>query len=369
MAPAEFHEAVLRLERVVEQQVQWRERLGSKRRVGIAAREDVDERKERGKLAAALVLLRVASDQAVRHAAADHGVPLADARMDVLENRVVGVLKVQEVVAERLTAEAERRRTRQVHVRARLQLVVAERHLVLAVDVVIAFDQERLRGRVLRNVLIRASGVVEFRLEERTERVEIRRQHARDVARRRRATWIRDIGRQGPRVLLTLEALEEEQLVLHDRPAQPLAGRRRLERTGIDRLSRRFGSDVRVVAIAVVARSDEVVRSAARDGVHARADEVALANIEWRHAHLHLLDRFERNRRDASAIARLAGKAERVVEVRAVHRDVVHPVVLAREVAASAVLRREPRHVVDASGNRRQRGQFLAKHRGRRAGV
>mgnify|MGYP003693818081 CR=1 FL=1 len=49
-----------------------------------------------------------------------------------------------------------------------------------------------------------------------------------------------------------------------------------------------------------------------------------------RDAHLHLLDRLERDRRDAGAVARLAAEAERVVEVRAVDRDVVRPVVLAR---------------------------------------
>jgi hypothetical protein len=104
---AEFREAVLRLECVVEEEVQRRKRLGSERRVGVAARQDVDERKELVELTAALVLLRVAGNQVVRHAVADDRVPLGDSRVDVLENRVVRPLEVQEVIAERLPSETE----------------------------------------------------------------------------------------------------------------------------------------------------------------------------------------------------------------------------------------------------------------------
>src|SRR5579859_6237559 len=102
MIIGELREAVLRLERVVEEKIVRRERFGPERRVRIAAREDVNQWKEGGELAAALILLGVARDQAVRDAVAEDRVPLADARVDVLENRVVGGLIVQEVVRERL---------------------------------------------------------------------------------------------------------------------------------------------------------------------------------------------------------------------------------------------------------------------------
>ena len=107
MPVAEFREAVLRLKRVVPQLVVRRERLGAERGVrGAAAVENVDERKELVDRTAALVLMRVADDQIVRKAVAEHRVPFADAGADVLENRVVRVCEVQEVVGEGLPAVA-----------------------------------------------------------------------------------------------------------------------------------------------------------------------------------------------------------------------------------------------------------------------
>ena len=107
---AEFRQTVLRLKRVVAQLVVRRERLGPKRRIGDAAAvQDVDERKQFVDRTAALVLMRVADDEVVRQVVAEDRVPLADARLDVLENRVVGVLEVQEVVREGLPSVAERR--------------------------------------------------------------------------------------------------------------------------------------------------------------------------------------------------------------------------------------------------------------------
>src|ERR1044071_3671950 len=100
MALAEFREAVLRLERVVSELVVRRERLRAERGIGDASSvEDVDEWKQLVERAAALVLFRVPDDEVVRHAAADHGVPLADAGPDVLQNRVIRIRKAQELRA------------------------------------------------------------------------------------------------------------------------------------------------------------------------------------------------------------------------------------------------------------------------------
>src|SRR5581483_8932730 len=103
--------------------------------------------------------------------------------------------------------------------------------------------------------------------------------------------------------------------------------------------ARRGDADLvaRLAAGAAIEGAREAVRPAARDGVHAGADEVALAHVVRRDADLHLLDGFEGDRRDAGAVARLAAEAERVVEVGAVDRDVVGAVVLADEGAAARV--------------------------------
>src|SRR5581483_2881833 len=109
--------------------------------------------------------------------------------------------------------------------------------------------------------------------------------------------------------------------------------------------------------VAVIARAGPLVGPAARDGVHAGADEAALTHVVRRDRDLHLLDRFERNRRDAGAVADTAGghtQAERVVEVRAVDGDVVRAVVLAGERAEAAVLRRQAGDVGQAAGDGRQ---------------
>ena len=92
-----------------------------------------------------------------------------------------------------------------------------------------------------------------------------------------------------------------------------------------------FGADEILVAEPVIDRGGEAVGAAARHGVDAGADEVALAHIERRDVHLHLLDGFERDRRDARALAGRARKAERVVEVRSVDGDVVQAIVLTAE--------------------------------------
>ncbi len=362
----EHREAVLRLERVVVEQVVWRERLGSERGEGRAvAGADDDEREERGELRAALVLLRVADEQVVRQVAAEHRVPLADARLEVLENRVVRVRERQELRAAR-PGRAERRGSRLVDVAARIELVVPERDLVAAVQVVVALDHPRLGRRVLRNVIEGPRVVVELRGQERAEGAEVGRVHASRVADSRRAAGIRREGRQRALIFLLLVRAEGEQLVLDDRTAEPGASDVRRERARVVREARGIRADVGLAALAAVDRTREAVGAAARDGVHAGAGEAALAHVIRRDLHLHLFDRFERNRRDARAVADAAGgytEAERVVEVRPVHRHVVRPVVLAGERAVAAVLRRQAGDVRDAAGNGGERREILARDR------
>src|SRR5262249_4168481 len=155
----------------------------------------------------------------------------------------------------------------------------------------------------------------------------VRCEDTRRITGSRNAARVRDVRVERTLILLALEALEEEQPVLDDRTARPFAGVGRLESTWSDGLSPRLRADERIVAVPIVAGSDEAVGPAPRDGVDVRADEIALPDVVWRDADLHLLDRFERDRRDTCAISRLISQAEGVVEVRAVHRDVVHPVV------------------------------------------
>jgi hypothetical protein len=59
-----------------------------------------------------------------------------------------------------------------------------------------------------------------------------------------------------------------------------------------------------LVAELVVEGTAELVGAAARHRVDARADEVALPHVERRDVDLHLLDRVERDGRDARALAR-----------------------------------------------------------------
>ena len=371
----ELRHAVLQLERVVAEQIERRERLVAERRVRAArAVADDDEREGRhlALVAAALVLMRHADEQVVRHVAAEHRVPLADARTQVLQDLVVRVGEGEELRRVGLARRAERGRSRLRHVAARVELVVAERDLVRAVDVVVALHHPRLARRHLRNVVERARVVVDVGRQKVAQGAQVRRQHTRGVAADRRAARIGLKRRERARILLLLVRAEREQTVLDDRPAGPHAGRVGGEGTRIDRLPGRVGADERLVACAVVRRRRERVRPAARDGVDAGADEVSLPHVVRRDVHLHLLDRLERNRCDARAVADAAGRgaeAERVVEVRAVNRHIVRAVVLSGEGARAAVLRRQTRDVGDAARNRRQRGEILAHDRRRGAGV
>src|SRR5204863_382407 len=178
--------------------------------------------------------------------------------------------------------------------------------------------------------------------------------------------------RERPRIFLFLVRAEREPFVLHDWAAGPRAGDRRVERAGIEGQAGRILADVRLIARPVVDRPRHHVRAAPRDGVDTGADEVPLAHVVWRDLHLDLLDRFERDRGDAGAVADGAGRnaeAERVVEIRTVDRDVVRTVVLTGKRAGPAVLRRQARDVGDAAGNGRQHREVLAQHRGRRTGM
>ena len=113
-----------------------------------------------------------------------------------------------------------------------------------------------------------------------------------------------------------LVVAEEERPVLDDRAAAPAAGVAEVERAGIDRQALGLGADETVVAELVVERAAALVAAAARDGVHVRADEIALPHVVRRDVDLHLLDRRQRNRRDARRVAGRVAQAERVVEVR-----------------------------------------------------
>ena len=210
--------------------------------------------------------------------------------------------------------------------------------------------------------------VAEAAAQQRADGVQVRRQHARHVAGRRLAAGVGDKRRQRPRIVLFLEAAKREQLVLQDRPAGPHARVGGFEVTGVEREAFGFGADERLVAETVIDAGRQPVAAAARHGVDAGADEVALAHVVGCHADLHLLDRLERDRRDAGAIAGLTAQSERVVEVGPIDGDVVHPVVLTGERAAPAVLWRQARDVVDAARDGRQHFELVARHRCRRAG-
>src|SRR5207249_1026762 len=112
MTPPELRETVLSLKRVVAKLVVWRERLAPEGGVRTAVAENVDEREEFVEGVSTLVLMGVADDQAVRQIRADHRVPFADTRANVLENRVVRIREVQEVRRERLPTGAIPERAR-----------------------------------------------------------------------------------------------------------------------------------------------------------------------------------------------------------------------------------------------------------------
>src|SRR5438034_1295281 len=188
--------------------------------------------------AATLVLVREAAKQVVRHAP-EHRVPLADARLEVLEDLVVRVVERQELRRQRRAAGAERRRAGLVDVGTRVELVVPEGDLVCAVDVVVALEHPRLARRQLRDVVERAGVVTELRRKERAQRAEIRREDARRVAGRRRAARVRRERGQRPRIVLLLVEAEREQPVLDDRAAGPDAGGVGGERARVQCLARR----------------------------------------------------------------------------------------------------------------------------------
>ena len=134
MVPGELRDAILRLERRVGEQVVRGERLRTKRGVDAArAVADHHERKQLNRRPA-LVLEGVANQQIVGHPL-EHRIPLADAGLHVLENRVVRVLETQEVGRARASCGPERARSVLPDIRAGRELVVPERDLVGAVDV------------------------------------------------------------------------------------------------------------------------------------------------------------------------------------------------------------------------------------------
>src|SRR5205814_9792505 len=101
---------------------------------------------------------------------------------------------------------------------------------------------------------------------------------------------------------IALTAEEVEELVLDDATAEAAAVLRLIELADL-RVARTF-ADVRRIALRSENGAFEVVRSRARDGVHAAAGESALANVVRRDEELQLLDRVERHRLCARSAAR-----------------------------------------------------------------
>ena len=106
-----------------------------------------------------------------------------------------------------------------------------------------------------------------------------------------------------------------------------------VERAGVERLACGLGADDALVARPVAERA--VNRLAP---LRVTVFTAAPTKLPWRTSYgatvdLDLLDGLQRDRRDAGAVAGGAAEAERVVEIRAVHGDVVQPVVLAANVA------------------------------------
>src|SRR4029077_16268858 len=108
----ELGHAVLQLERVVAKQVEGRERFVAERRER-AARTVADDDEREGRylafVAAAFVLVRVADEKIVREGAL-HRVPLADARLEVLDNLIVRIGKGEELPRGRLPRVVPERR-------------------------------------------------------------------------------------------------------------------------------------------------------------------------------------------------------------------------------------------------------------------
>ena len=325
-------EVVLELRALVAEFVVRRERLETERRQDRAGFEDVHHREERPARRAALVVLRVTDDHVVGHVRPDQRVPLADERLDVLHDLVIRILEVQAVLARAPVAEPERRRVGEEHVGVGRELRVTQDELVLLVQRVVELCREAVRRRLVRVALIGTGLIVErSRGEERAERIERRSAHARDRAAGQLAAGVRGPSGAGLLQRVRLVAREEEELVLEDRAAEAGAELLEIERARVEPRPADPLADPVLVSRVVVERAGEVVRARLGHRVHRGADEVALAHVEGRDVHLHRLDRVKRDRRDARAVARLAGETERVIEVRPVDRDVVEAVVHARE--------------------------------------
>src|SRR5207247_151696 len=121
-----------------------------------------------------------------------------------------------------------------------------------AVDVVIALYEKRLARRLLRDVVERTAIVAELGRQKGAERAQVGCKNPRRVSGRRRASGIRRVRGEWPRVLLVFEALEEEQFVPHDRSARPLAGVGRVEGSRIERLTGGLFADERLVPEPVI---------------------------------------------------------------------------------------------------------------------
>ncbi len=127
----------------------------------------------------------------------------------------------------------------------------------------------------------------------------------------------------------------------------------------VDRGILGLGAHEPFVAEPVVERTAEVVAAAAGDRVDASADEVALTDVVGGHVDLDLLDGRHGDGGNAGSVARRTAETKGVVEVGAVHREVVEAVVLAGEGAVAARLGRQLGEGVDAIALRGQRRQRL----------
>src|SRR6516162_6220427 len=107
MVLRELRDAILHLEGVIAEQIERCERLiaESGQRTAVTGADDHERKGWRLPLrTAALVLMRKADEQVVRRVT-EHRVPLADARLEVLENRVVRVGEAEELCRVGLPAD------------------------------------------------------------------------------------------------------------------------------------------------------------------------------------------------------------------------------------------------------------------------
>ncbi len=362
-------EAVLQLEAAVTQLVVGRERLESESRVCQSALENVNPREERPSRVSALVVVAVSNQQVVGHvAAAELRVPLAHDGPDVFLDDVVGVLEVKRIGAGPPVAESQGRRVGRQHVGIGVQMVVPDANLVPVVEIVVHLGNEPGGGCLVVIALVRAGLVPEVGGEISAQRVQIGPLDPRDATARGLAAFVGPERGAGLREPVVLEAREEEQLVAHDGAAQVHPDAVDVERAYGDLFfpGRATVQQPSLVTEGVIQRSREFVGAAARHSVHAGANKVALTYVVGCNVDLHLLDRGHGDGRHVGPVARLAAQAERVVEVRTVHRDVVQTVVLAHERAAAG-LRCEPREVLEASRYRGEYGQ--ARPRDERGGA